>query len=258
MAMSSACRRGAPSSPPVQGRSLRRRLSRFGHRIPPYPSPYRLTRFRSLSAASSVSSHAQSTPQAGGRTSHSSGYRRIPLSRPSERRTAWSPPSRPAPPRSPSVPELLAQLRPSPVIDFAGSFAFTRTSSSGGRFASDVLIYSSAERSLRSLPRSLNSRRFREPRGRLTGHSSRSNVSTHFSDRPNTNGWSTPATCTSSTPRPRHLSMARADDERHEQVAKLVAQWTADRVRGAGPHCFPRTISRFIDAAGGGVRAADA
>lgn len=43
---------------------------------------------------------------------------------------------------------------PVSVIDFSGSFAFTRTSSSGGRFASDVLIYSSSDRSLRSLPRS--------------------------------------------------------------------------------------------------------
>jgi len=40
------------------------------------------------------------------------------------------------------------------VIDFAGSFAFTRTSSSAGRFASDVLTYSSADGRLRSLPRS--------------------------------------------------------------------------------------------------------
>jgi Tol biopolymer transport system component len=40
------------------------------------------------------------------------------------------------------------------VIDFSGSFAFTRTSSSAGRFASDVLTYSSSDRRLRSLPRS--------------------------------------------------------------------------------------------------------
>jgi hypothetical protein len=40
------------------------------------------------------------------------------------------------------------------VIDFAGSFAFTRTSSSPGRFASDVLTYSSSDGRLRSLPRS--------------------------------------------------------------------------------------------------------
>jgi Bacterial Ig-like domain (group 2)/WD40-like Beta Propeller Repeat len=40
------------------------------------------------------------------------------------------------------------------VIDFVGSFAFTRTSSSAGRFASDVLTYSSADGRLRSLPRS--------------------------------------------------------------------------------------------------------
>jgi Tol biopolymer transport system component len=40
------------------------------------------------------------------------------------------------------------------VIDFSGSFAFTRTSSSPGRFASDVLTYSSSDRRLRPLPRS--------------------------------------------------------------------------------------------------------
>jgi WD40-like Beta Propeller Repeat/Bacterial Ig-like domain (group 2) len=40
------------------------------------------------------------------------------------------------------------------VIDFSGSFAFTRTSSSGGVFASDVLTYSTSDRSLRLLPRS--------------------------------------------------------------------------------------------------------
>lgn len=40
------------------------------------------------------------------------------------------------------------------VIDFAGSFAFTRTLSSPGRFASDVLTYSSSDGRLQSLPRS--------------------------------------------------------------------------------------------------------
>lgn len=40
------------------------------------------------------------------------------------------------------------------VVDFTDSFAFTRTtSSSPGNFASDVLVYSSSDRNLRSLPR---------------------------------------------------------------------------------------------------------
>ena len=40
------------------------------------------------------------------------------------------------------------------VIDFSGSFAFTRTSSGIGGFASDVLTYSSSDRRLQPLPRS--------------------------------------------------------------------------------------------------------
>jgi hypothetical protein len=40
------------------------------------------------------------------------------------------------------------------VVNFARSFAFTRTSSSAGRFASDVFIYSGADQRLQALPRS--------------------------------------------------------------------------------------------------------
>jgi dipeptidyl aminopeptidase/acylaminoacyl peptidase len=47
----------------------------------------------------------------------------------------------------------LAASVPVSVIDFSGSFAFTRTSSVAGRFSSDVFIYS-ADSGLRPLPRS--------------------------------------------------------------------------------------------------------
>lgn len=49
---------------------------------------------------------------------------------------------------------VLAASVPVSVVDFAGSFAFTRTSSDAGRFSSDVFIYSEPDKRLRSLPRS--------------------------------------------------------------------------------------------------------